>query len=89
MHGDHMVRSWSKTKAGIVLSSAEAELSACIKTSAEAIGILQMAESLGRTMEATVYVDSSAALVVVGRKGNWRLRHIRDRGTRSERGRAP
>ena len=58
-------------------SSAEAELAACIKASCEGIGVAQMAESLGRQVEVEVYVDSSAALGVVDRKGNGKLRHIR------------
>ena len=61
----------------MALSSAEAELAACIKTSCEVIGILQMAEGMGRKLEGEVFVDSSAALGVVNRKGNGKLRHIR------------
>ena len=36
-----------------------------------------MAESLGRNLEIEVFVDSSAALGVVGRKGCGKLRHVR------------
>ena len=54
-----------------------AELAACIKTSSEAFGILQLAAGMGRTAEGEVFVDSSAALGVVHRKGNGKLRHIR------------
>ena len=38
---------------------------------------MQMAESLGRRVEGEVYVDSSAALAVVARKGCGKLRHVR------------
>ena len=61
----------------VALSSAEAELAACIKASSETIGILQMVAGLGRTTDGEVFVDSSAALGVVNRKGNGKLRHIR------------
>ena len=77
MRGGHHIKSWSSTQKKVTLSSAEAELAACIKASAETIGVAQMAGGLGRQVEGEVYVDSSAALGVVNRKGNGELRHIR------------
>ena len=77
MRGGHHIKSWSTTQKKITLSSGEAELAACVKTSCECIGILQMAADWGRTVEGKVMVDSSAALGVVSRKGNGRLRHVR------------
>ena len=77
MRGQHHLKSWSSTQKAITLSSAEAELAACIKMSVELIGILQMAEGLGRQVQGEVFVDSSAALGIVHRKGNGKLRHIR------------
>ena len=49
MRGDHHIKSWSVTQKRVTLSSAEAELGALVKTSTEVIGILQMAEGLGRS----------------------------------------
>ena len=77
MRGEHHVKSWSVTQKRVTLSSAEAELGALVKTSTEVLGILQMAEGLGRIMTAEVLVDSSAALGIVHRKGCGKLRHIR------------
>ena len=77
MRGSHHLKSWSSTQKAITLSSAEAELAACIKMSVEVIGILQMAEAFGRSVRGEVFVDSSAALGIVQRKGNGKLRHIR------------
>ena len=77
MRGGHHIKSWSVTQKRVTLSSAEAELGALVKASTEAIGILQMAEGLGRYTFADVMVDSSAALAVVHRKGSGKLRHIR------------
>ena len=37
----------------------------------------QLMEGLGRTIGVEVFVDSSAALAIVGRKGNGKLRHVR------------
>ena len=53
------------------------ELSAIVTASSEAVGLLQMAESLGISLRARVMVDSSAALAVTQRKGNGKLRHVR------------
>ena len=77
MRGGHHIKSWSVTQKSVTLSSAEAELAACIKASTETIGILQMVETFGTKLAGEIFVDSSAALAVVGRKGNGRMRHIR------------
>ena len=77
MRGGHHINSWSSTQKKVTLSSGEAELAACIKASSETIGALQMTTDLGRSTEGEVFVDSSAALGVVHRKGNGKLRHIR------------
>ena len=77
MRGHHHVKSWSLTQKRVTLSSAEAELGALVKASAEAIGIVQMAEGLGDKVSAEVYVDSSAALSVTQRKGTGKMRHVR------------
>ena len=77
MRGQHHVKSWSITQKRVTLSSAEAELGALVKASAEAIGIVQMAEGLGDKVSAEVYVDSSAALSVTQRKGTGKMRHVR------------
>ena len=77
MRGDHHIKSWSVTQKRVTLSSAEAELGALVKASTEVIGVLQMAEGLGRSTSAEIYVDSSAALAVVQREGCGKLRHVR------------
>ena len=61
----------------MTLSSAEAELGALVKATSETIGVLQMAEGLAREVTGEVFVDSSAALAVVNRKGCGKLRHVR------------
>ena len=77
MRGTHHVKSWCITQKRVTLSSAEAELGALVKTAAETIGILQMVEGLGREATGEVFVDSSAALAIVNRKGCGKLRHVR------------
>ena len=77
MRGSHCLKSYSKTQKKVTLSSGEAELSAIVTASSEAVGLLQMAESLGNSLRARVMVDSSAALAVTQRKGNGKLRHVR------------
>ena len=77
MVGNHTIRCWSSTQKTIALSSAEAELTALVKASCEAVGLAQMAQEWGIQLEAEVMVDSSAAIGVVNRKGNGKLRHVR------------
>ena len=80
MRGTHCIKAFSVTQRRVTLSSAEAELGAAVKVAAEAIGIEQLAEGMGVSFagcSSRVFVDSSAALGVVGRKGNGKLRHIR------------
>ena len=77
MRGQHFIKSWSSTQKRVTLSSAEAELGAAVKTTTESIGIAQLAAGLGRELEIEIFVDSSAALGVVARKGCGKLRHIR------------
>lgn len=50
---------------------------AAVKATTETVGIIQMAASWGAELTGTVFVDSSAALAVVGRKRNGKLRHVR------------
>lgn len=77
MRGKHCLKTWSSTQKRVTLSSAESELTAATKASVEAIGMTQLMEGLGHQTQAEVFVDSSAALAVVGRRGNGKLRHVR------------
>ena len=76
MVGEHFIKGWSSTQASVTLSSAEAELVAMTKAVAETIGIVNMAQDLGRALRGVVYADSSAALAIADRKGAGKLRHI-------------
>ena len=60
--GTHYLKSWSSTQKTIALSSGEAELTAVVKCSCECIGMVQLADDWGLSVEADVLVDSTAAL---------------------------
>ena len=45
-YGSHTIKTWSKTLASIMLSSAEAELHGLVKSSAEAIGVRHLLRDL-------------------------------------------
>ena len=77
MIGGHCVKTWSATQKSITLSSGEAELVAAVKMSCELIGLCQLAKDWGQDLRAKVWVDSSAAIGVVNRKGCGKLRHVR------------
>ena len=77
MRGSHCLKTWSSTQKSVALSSGEAELIAAVKTSTKVIGILQLAKDWGEDAEGEVFVDSSAAIGMVRRKGNAKMRHVR------------
>ena len=77
MRGSHFLKTWSSTQRSVALSSGEAELISAVKTSSEVIGILQLAQDLGEEISGEVYVDSSAAIWMIQRKGNGKMRHVR------------
>ena len=77
MRGGHFIKSWSSTQKNITLSSGEAELIAAVKASCETIGALQLTVGWGEEMEGSMWMDSSAALGMVRRKGNGQMRHVR------------
>ena len=77
MIGNHCIKTWSSTQKNITLSSAEAELVATVRMSTELIGITQLLHEWGMEKVGSVYIDSSAALAVVKRKGAGKMRHVR------------
>ena len=76
MIGDHFIKGWSRTQNHVTTSSAEAELIALVKCTAESLGIKSMAQDWGQNLGVTLYADSSAALAIAKRKGAGKLRHI-------------
>jgi hypothetical protein len=76
MIGTHLIKSWSRTQNSITLSSAEAELVAVSKLAAELLGLAAMLRDWDREVTVDLFVDSSAALGTVARKGAGKLRHI-------------
>ena len=77
MLGTHCLRGYSVTQKHVTLSSAEAELMALVKATAEGIGLCQLASAWDIPLTAAIFVDSSAALAVTHRRGNGKLRHVR------------
>ena len=76
MIGSHFIKGWSRTQNHVTTSSAEAELVALVKCSAELLGAKSMMKDFGVEKSCVVYADSSAALAVAKRKGAGKLRHI-------------
>ena len=65
----HLIKAWFRTQNHVTLSSAEAELYAMVKCTAEILGIKSMMADRGRTKTGTRYADSTAALGIAKRKG--------------------
>ena len=74
--GDHWIKGWSRTQKAVALSSAEAELVAMTKVTAEAIGVSNLSRDWGRERRITIFADSAAALGIAERRGSGKLRHI-------------
>ena len=77
MIGTHCIKSWSSTQKNITLSSGEAELVAAVRISTEAVGLAQLLADWGEDMEVRIFVDSSAAIGMVSRRGNGKMRHVK------------
>ena len=69
MMGSHFLKGWSRTPSHVTLSSAEAELIALVKCSAELLGIRSAMFVIGVESSGVVYADSAAALALANRKG--------------------
>ena len=76
MIGSHFIKGWARTQNHVTLSSAEAELVAMVKCSAELLGAKCMMRDFGVEKGEVIYADSSAALAIAKRKGAGKLRHI-------------
>ena len=60
----------------IAQSSAESELSAAVKTTSEALGLMAMARDMGYELESQVWIDASAAMGILNRQGVGKVRHL-------------
>ena len=69
MIGSHFIKGWARTQNHVTLSSAEAELIALVKCTAETVGVCAMMRDWGQEKASTIYADSSVALAVAKRKG--------------------
>ena len=76
MYGSHYIKGWSYTRATIALSSAEVELYAVVKASAELLGMLSAYRDFGVTLQGSMLGDASAALGIIRCKGIGKTRHI-------------
>ena len=76
MIGSNFIKGWARIQNHVTLSSAEAELVALVKCSAELLGARSMMRDLGIEKGGVIYADSSAALAIAKRKGAGKLRHI-------------
>ena len=56
MNGTHFLKGWARTQQCVTMSSAEAELVALVKTSAEAMGVGSMIRDLGEESQMTIKI---------------------------------
>ena len=76
MHGSHLIHHWSRTQAGVALSSAEAELNAMLKAGQELICIRQFLSEMLVKKRLVISGDSSAAKGILCRRGCGKVKHL-------------
>ena len=79
MHGSHLLLHYSRTQAGVALSSAEAELNAALKMGCEILGMSQFCSEFGYTMKTTINGDSSAVKGILARRGCGKVEHLEEK----------
>ena len=76
MVGRHVIKTWSATQACVALSSGEAEFYGVVRAAGIAMGHKSLMSDIGVTIPARVWTDFSAAMLICGRQGLGKLRHI-------------
>jgi hypothetical protein len=76
LRGSHVLKTWCTTQATVALSSAEAELVAAVRGTAEGLAARSLTQDLGRACKLRVHVDSSAAIGICKRSGIGKVRHL-------------
>ena len=76
MSGGPFLQGRSRTQSNVTQSSAEAELYALVRCSAELPGMRNMMRDWGADRSGVVHADSSAALAIAKSKGAGKQRHI-------------
>ena len=76
MYGKHMIKFLSATQTGEVLSSAESEWHALVRTASVAIGVTNLSKDLGLKVDLRLAGDATASSTSHDRRGAGRVRHI-------------
>ena len=75
LYGNCLIRTISRTRPNIALSSAAAELYAMVHAASEGLGARAMAADFGLRLRPHLRVDASAAIGIAQRKGLGKVRH--------------
>ena len=76
MRGVHTLKTWCTAQTTVALSSAEAELVAAVRGSAEGLSMQALQRDFGRQGGLRIHLDSSAVIGVVRRTGVGKIRHV-------------
>ena len=72
LHGSHLLLRYSRTQAGVALSSAEAELNAALKMGCEILGISQFSRELGDKVDMKINGDIVCSQGHLGAPRTWK-----------------
>lgn len=76
MVGQHCLGQWSRMQATVALSSAEAELNACVKAVGEGLFLSRIFQFFKVQVSLEVLIDASAAKDIMSRQGVGKLKHL-------------
>ena len=76
MRGGHCLKVWTKKQQVVSLSSAESELYAAVNTASEGLGIQSVARDLGILFGLNLYLNASATMCLVNRRGLGKAKHV-------------
>ena len=76
LHGEHLIKAYSKTQANMSLSSGKAGYHSMATAASEGLKLKAMTENYNRLLSPRMFVDATATIGVVRRLGLRKLRHF-------------
>ena len=76
MLGGHCIKTWSKTKSCVTLSSAESEVLGAVKGGVEGLAMHSLSGDFSIEANICLHMDASAAIGVMQRRGVGKIRHL-------------
>ena len=76
MRGNHCIKHWSVTQSTVALSSGETELGGICRGASIGLGLQELANDLGISLDLEILIDATAAIGICRRRGLAKIRHL-------------